>query len=294
MSRAGARSALVASSAALLFLLVAAPDAAADSATFDEVRSLARRADTDAGALERLKDIDSVDGHRVDLETALGNAEPEELAERLEILTQELPVSPSISSEQAREQARDVLAQGKFEERDIPRPFRGILNEIGEHLRPVGEWFVELANDLTGGRPEWLLGLLAAIVVVVAALVARRLIHKRARDAVDQPGTDREMTRLDARDLESQADEAERDGLLETAIRFRFKAGLVRLAESGAIPARVSLTSEEIAAFLRSRDFEEIAVTFDEVVYGRRAPAPADLTRSKTGWAAVMRSRSRS
>lgn len=294
MSLAGARSALVASSAALLFLVFAAPNAVADTATADEVRSLARRAGTDPGALERLKNIDSVDGRLVDLETALDNAEPEELAERLEILAEELPNPPSISSEQARDQAADVLAQGKFEERDIPRPFRGILNEIGDRLRPVGEWFVELANDLTGGRPEWLLGLLAAIVVAIAAMVARRIIHKRARDAVDRPGTRHETAGLSAHDLESQADEAERDGLLETAIRLRFKAGLVRLAESGAIPARVSLTSEEIAAFVRSRDFEEIAATFDEVVYGRRAPATADLTRSKTGWAAVLRSRSRS
>ncbi|HYO46138.1 MAG TPA: hypothetical protein VEY33_05560 [Gemmatimonadota bacterium] len=294
MSRAGARPALVASSGALLFFLLGAPHATADPATADEVRSLARRADTAPGALERLKNVDSVDGHPVDLATALGDAEPEELAERLKILAEEPPASPSISSEQARQEAGDVLTQGKFKERDIPRPFRGILDEIGERLRPVGEWFVELANDLTGGRPEWLLALLAAIVVVVSILVARRIIHKRTRDAVDRPRTGLDTAGLDARELESQADEAERNGLLETAIRLRFKAGLVRLAESGAIPSRASLTSEEIAEFVRSRDFEEIAATFDEVVYGRRAPAQADVVRSGTGWAAVLRSRSRS
>lgn len=278
--------------AAITLLALAGPASARD-ATLEEVRSLARSSVTDSDSLEELRAIDSVNGRPVDLEAALEGASPEELNDRLETLGSGAAGEPAAGADGATAVAREVLDGSKYRERDVPRPFEGVLDAIGDVLQPVWNWIYELADDVTGGRPELLLGLLALVVVVLAAVVARRVIQKRARAAGDEESSVDPRRGPRAAELESRADAAEREGHLEEAIRLRFKAGLVRLAEAGAIPGRASLTSEEIARYLDLRAFEEVAATFDEVVYGRRAPAPDDVDRTRRGWAAVLAARSR-
>ena len=278
--------------AAVIVLSLASPASARD-ATRGEVRSLARSAVTDPEALEELRTIDSVDGRPVDLEAALEGASPDELDGRLDTLGVDASGKSAAGADEATAVAREVLDGSKYQERDVPRPFEGVLDAIGDVLRPVWNWVYELADDVTGGRPELLLGLLALVVVMLAAVLASRIIQRRARAARDEEAPVDPHWGPGAPELESLADAAEREGRLEDALRLRFKAGLVRLAEAGAIPGRASLTSEEIARYLDLRAFEEVAATFDEVVYGRRAPAPDDVDRTRRGWAAVLAARSR-
>ena len=281
--------------AVLTLALIGLPaPAAATEATPAEVRDLASRAGDDPSALDELKEIDSVDGTPVDTDTALGTAEEPELGRRLESLADDAGVastgggSPgSVDPALARRQAQEVLEGGKFAERDIPRPFKGVLDAIGRGLRRIGDWLYELADDITGGNPRWLLWGLLAVAALLGANLARRLIRRRVRSERER----RSLTideDLDPRDLERSADEAERDGRLEEAIRLRFRAGLIRLSRAQLIPAQPSLTSGDIARHLRLRSFEEVAATFDQVVYGRRRPGPEDVARSRAGWTTVL------
>jgi hypothetical protein len=51
---------------------------------------------------------------------------------------------------------------------------------------------------------------------------------------------------------------------------------------------RPSLTSAEVARRLRSPVFDEVARSFDEVVYGRRRAVPEDAETARAGWAEVL------
>ena len=285
---------------ACLALVVGATPALGTEATSAEVRELAERAVDDPAAVEELREIDSVDGRPVDYGTALGTVSGVELDRRLHSLAEgsESNGAPeqsgSVNPDLARREAREVLGQGKFKESDIPKPFKGVLDTIGDGLRKVGSWFAELADDITGGNPRWILWGLLAFAAAVGVVVGRRLIHRRARKS-RPAGLELDADeKLDPYDLEAAADAAERDGRLEEGIRLRFRAGLIRLGRARAIPARASLTSGDIAQLLRSKRFEEVAATFDEVVYGRRAPLPEDVEISRAGWRSIIQEKTRS
>jgi hypothetical protein len=129
--------------------------------------------------------------------------------------------------------------------------------------------------------------LAALLVVVLAAVLGSRLVRRRTAEAVAR-GHEAAAGPLDPGKLERRADEAERRGELEQALRLRFRAGLLRLQRADAIPARDSLTSGEVARRLRSADFDRLAGVFDEVVYGGRRPERADLESSRASWARVL------
>ena len=88
--------------------------------------------------------------------------------------------------------------------------------------------------------------------------------------------------------LEREADEAERAGDLERAVRLRFRAGLLRLGDRGAIEYRPSLTTSEVHARLGSETFDHLAETFNEVAYGGHPAEPPDVAAARTGWPRVV------
>jgi hypothetical protein len=109
-------------------------------------------------------------------------------------------------------------------------------------------------------------------VAAVEAVATRRAAVGRERPA----------------ELERAAEEAERSGDWERAVRLRFRAGLLRLDEARVLPFRESITSGEVARKLRSREFDGVARAFDEVVYGRRAALADDATGAREGWRRVL------
>lgn len=275
--------ALLAYALAAAVLAVWPAPAAQAQATAQDVRQLAARAGSEPAALEELRRIDTVDGRPVDLDTAL-EADGAELAERLETLAEGGSTAPPEPAA-ARRDAAGILDERRFREPETPRPFRGPLAWLGDRLEELYEW---LADRLPGGGGT-LWTLLAGLVVLAAALASLALGRRRGGRSVAGAGSRQARRRgADPGDLERRADEAERRGDLEAALRLRFRAGLLRLERAKAIPARESLTSGEIARRLRSADFELLAGTFDEVVYGGRAPAPADVHSARAGWTRVL------
>lgn len=252
-----------------------------------EVRALAERAAHSDAALERLRRVREVDGVPVDFRVAL-NARNADLERRLDELSASLVSGVARrDAAKATADARDILAERRFRGSDVPRPFRGVLEWLGEELRPVGRAFEWLGERLPGGLLT-LWTIVAVAVILLAAVAAGRVARRRGNLLVEHARTARFARRADPDALERAADDAERAGELERALRLRFRAGLIRLARRGAIPARESITSGEIRRLLALPEFDRLSRTFDEVVYGDRAAVAADVGDAKREWPRVL------
>jgi len=269
--------------AALVALLVVRA-ALADSATGAEVRRLAASAaDGDATALFQLRRIDSVDGRPADLAAAL-DVEGVELRERLRTLA---VGGTAARAGDARGEAADILDERRFHESRVPRPLHGMLEWLGDKLRVLARPFDWLAGRVPGGSTTlWIA--IGALVVALAAYVATRLAARRGGRLADARAARRTGRAPDPGRLERTADEAERRGELELALRLRFRAGLIRLARAEVIPGHEPLTSGQLRRLVGSRSFDRLALDLDEVVYGD-APASAEqVGRARESWPHVV------
>ena len=189
------------------------------------------------------------------------------------------------SAPDAREEARRILAEDRFHETDLPRPFARPLDWLGEQLQAI-------APDLPGGPGlTWLV--LSALVLALAVAVGLALVRSRAPVALARSGKSTGAPPPDPARLERDADEAERAGDLERALRLRFRAGVLRLAQRRIVDDPDGVTSGTLVRLLRSPDFDRAARAFDEVVYGRREPTVEDARLSRVGWQAVLAGRGR-
>ncbi len=197
-------------------------------------------------------------------------------------------LAAAVDPARARDAARDILSEEPFTSRRLPRPFAGLLHWLGEEVvDPVQRFLTRLKDALPEtGSPPWLV--LAAAVVVLAVVVASRLVRDRGRERPGRrPGAAAEAG-MDPARLEAEAEAAERRGQLAEALRLRFVAGLVRLDRMGALELAPGLTNRGVARRLRSARFEGLAVDFDEVVYGGRAATTDDVGEARTGWPLVL------
>ncbi len=195
----------------------------------------------------------------------------------------------AVDPDAARRVARDILADRRFHPGHGPRPFAGFFRRVGELLvDPVLRFFRAIGDVLPSvGSLPWLA--LATVVVVAAAVITVRLSTGRSHQRF--PGSRRAGgggDRLDPDELERSAEEAERRGDLEAALRLRFRAGLGRLAEAGVVRLRPGLTNAAVSRTLRSPRFDELAGHFDEVAYGGRPATESDVVAARTTWPAVV------
>jgi hypothetical protein len=189
----------------------------------------------------------------------------------------------SAPADQAREQAQEILSERRFHETELPRPLQGPLEWLGDRLRTIGD-----ALDALPGPPALARILLAALVLAAALAVGLRLIRARAPGVSRRAGASSDGRPPDPAELERGADAAERAGDLERALRLRFRAGVLRLAERRLVDDPASVTTGRLVRRLRSDDFARGARAFDEVVYGRRAPTAEDVRLAREGWQAVL------
>jgi hypothetical protein len=190
-------------------------------------------------------------------------------------------VSPS--AEQAREQARSILHERRFHDSQLPRPLHGVLSWFGDRLHS----FVDALDAVLPGGDNVVWLFVAAAVLGFALLVAARLTRARGPGA-GRAKSDRGAAAVDPDVLDRQADEAERAGDYELALRLRFRAGTIRLARRNVLDDPDSVTTGGLVRRLRSEAFAVAAQRFDEVVYGRRRPTPDDARLVREGWRAVL------
>lgn len=183
------------------------------------------------------------------------------------------------SADEAREQAREILSGRGYQESEVPRPFKGVFRWLGDRVEDVGDWFADAFDDVAKALPGGAVSLwimIAALAIALTAFAARHLIHRRAR--LTRTSAPRRAPQLDPRELEREADAAERAGDWERAIRLRFRAGVLRL------DLGVSSTTGEIAAELHSPVFDAVGEDFDEIVYGGRPASESDAVAARERW----------
>jgi len=190
-----------------------------------------------------------------------------------------------VTPAEARREAHRILGERRFHGTSLPRPLHGVLHWLGQKLGFLGRFSRWLDREV--GIPNLLWWILAGIVVAVALYVAIRLANRRTRADRTAAALARAEQSLDPRELERLADEAERRGDLEIALRLRFRAGLIRLALAERLPARPSLRTYEARRILRNPRFDRLARDFDEVVYGRRPAQAADVRVAREEWPLV-------
>jgi hypothetical protein len=196
---------------------------------------------------------------------------------------------------EARHAAERILAERRFHGRHIPDPLANVFSWIGDLLTGLGnaitDWINSLASGVPGGSDLVVL-IGAGLVLALSAFLAARSLRRRTAAASDASGGDGRAApgarHDDWRSLERAADEAERAGDYESAVRLRFRAGLLRLDERGAVTVTAATTTREVARALRSSEFDRVAAGFDRVAYGGRAPAATDADLQRAGWKQVL------
>ena len=191
-----------------------------------------------------------------------------------------------MTPEQAREQARQILSERRFHGTSLPRPFHGVLSWLGDRLHFIARWWDWVAAKVGGQPVMW--AIVGAIVLALAAFLGARLAKRRTEVEALGIGRRARGRSEDPAELERLADEAERRGDLEVALRLRFRAGLLRLGRAQALPLRPSLRTREVRRALRSARFDRLARDFDEVVYGGRPPRAADVEAARSEWPQVV------
>jgi len=83
-----------------------------------------------------------------------------------------LAVAGQVDPDQARDQARQILGSRRYKPADVPRPFEGVLDWLGDRLRPIGDFFSRLTESLAGK-------------IVLAAVLAGIVTHDEERRRVD-------------------------------------------------------------------------------------------------------------
>ncbi|MBW3668866.1 MAG: DUF4129 domain-containing protein [Actinobacteria bacterium] len=280
----------------VVVLLVAAPTARAPAAasedvTATELAELARRAADDPAARRELAEVQRVDGRPVDLSTALSGADDAEQRARLRTLAEAVGSSgPAAAAHQAdaRADARRILDGRRYNAAEPPRPLRGVLRKLGDWLRALTRPVAERLPSFDVPAPFQ--AVLALAVLGLAIAVATRLVRRRAAEAVgEERGRRRAAERsLDPQVLDRQADEAERRGDLDAAVRLRFRAGLVRLDAAGAIELRPSLTTGEVRRRVRSDALYDLTTTFEAVAYAGEPAGADDVAAARRDWPRVL------
>jgi hypothetical protein len=191
-----------------------------------------------------------------------------------------------VNPAQAREEARRILSERRFRGTSLPRPFHRLFSWLGGHLHFVTRGWDWLAGRIGGAPVLW--AIVGAVVLLVAISLGTRLARRRTE--IEARGIERRRRGRgdDPAELERLADEAERRGDLEVALRLRFRAGLLRLGRARALPLRPSLRTREARRALRSARFDRLARDFDEVVYGRRPPSAGDVEAARAEWPQVV------
>ncbi len=199
----------------------------------------------------------------------------------------------AVDPDAARRAAEQILRDRRFRNDPAPRPLRGPLQWLGDRLRAVVDWI----DAVLSAVPGWVW--IALALAIVAAVAARIVVVSQRRRGATGPSSSRRRGATggepeDPAALEAEADAAERAGDLARALRLRFRAGLLRLGDRGAIEYRPSMTTREVRTALGSETFDELARTFEAVAYGGHTAHTDDVQRARREWPRVLDQASRS
>ncbi len=190
----------------------------------------------------------------------------------------------------ARRAAQAILSERRFRPPSFPRPLHQPLAAVGNAIRTGARAIVHgvdaLGGVVPGGAPVvWALLaiMLVGLTLRAAANLSRRTLAGR-EPAPDELAGRQERPEV----LEQDALRAEREGRLAEAVRLRFRAGLGRLAQRGAIRSATSTPTTAVSGTLRSAEFDALAARFDEIAYGGSGAQPGDVEQAREQWPVVL------
>jgi len=240
----------------------------------------------EAGDIERLGEITSVDGIPVNMDRMLDGQRVDRRVETLENLfppNVDPPFASRIDPETARSVASEVLEQSKY---DVPTE-----SAFDRFLAQAQAWLAEtlarLVTALGGARNA---GLIALAIVALAGLGGFAFLARR-RTATIERTTNLERILAeggDPEEYERLAALADREGRFSDSIRYRFVAGLLRLDIAGRITFRPGLTTGQIIDDLEDERFARLARQFEDVAYGGRNATEEMRDRSIEEWSAIL------
>jgi hypothetical protein len=201
-------------------------------------------------------------------------------------------VIATVDPQQARDDARHILAGRRYRGAPVPRPLHGVLRWLGDRFSPITQWIGDRFSWLPSYSIPWIEGAAVIIVLLMIAAFVRAMVRANARAGpldVDAAGA-RAATRADDPDaLEAAATEAEARGDLALAVRLRFRAGLMRLdRDAHAIAYRPSIPTTDVRSELASPAFDELADTFESITYGSAPAEPDDTADARREWPRVV------
>jgi len=139
-----------------------------------------------------------------------------------------------------------------------------------------------------------------ALAVGLGALVVN-IIRNRGRDGHEddaEPDAETEVGLIETDsatvrsgspdELDRLADVAEREGDYFTAVRLRFRAGVLRLHASQRIELDRDTTTGILRRTLADPRFDVLSRRFDEIVYGEQGAGAADVAQQRSLWPQIL------
>lgn len=286
-------------------LVVAGGSAAAASAVpAERFRALVESAaGGDDTALAALREVDDVDGRPVDMGVVLAGTDDDGIRERLGTLIAGLEtfagagageggggggggdVGPPAGT--ARAEAGRILDGSDYRPSEPPRPLQAPLRWLGMRLEPLGRPFARAWVWFTDEPYRFVP--LALLVALAAAVATVRVGAGRARAATEEaPGARRREAGEQPEALERAAVAAERSGDYATAVRLRFRAGLLRLDRAGLVAYHPSLTTGAVTSSVSSAELLALAADFERIAYGDHPASADDAAAARDGWRRVL------
>jgi hypothetical protein len=168
-----------------------------------------------------------------------------------------------------------------------------VLHAIGKALESplnaVNELVAKLSSFTPGGEVAvW--AVVAALVLLACGVLASMGARRSLADPAGAVSGAAATSQLSARDLEREAAAAERLGLHADALRLRFRAGLMLLAERDLVRIAPTMPNAEVSRALRSERFDRLARRFDEIAYGGHQAVAEDVDVARREWRELLRS----
>jgi hypothetical protein len=200
------------------------------------------------------------------------------------------------SPERLRQEAEALLSRPPFRPRSLPHPLAGPLRALGRALDTAGTFLahqvapiVQFSEHHLGTQGLLDLALAGlALVLVIVGVAAFRLLGRTTRAGVEPFSRRRPARVVDAAALEAEADRLERSGRLDLAFRLRFRAGIVRLEQDGALAVSDAETPRELAQRLGSPSLGVLARDLEEIVFAGRPAGAGDLATARERWPRVL------
>jgi hypothetical protein len=199
----------------------------------------------------------------------------------------------------ARGEARQILSGHQYQTRPEKSfdPLGGVGHSlgrfVGDVVDPPARWIWRHLLHPTGHLFSVAFGsvwpvVAVATAVIMGVVIAAVVISRRQRPGIALRGAVTSIGREDPQDLETLADRSEEAGDLQAAVRLRFRAGVIRLEQTGVVVRGSTRTTREIGRLVMSPTFEGLAADLESIVYAG-AVATADQVRdAKNGWPVVV------